>query len=822
MRIALKVLLAIILIIVAGLVALPFVIDPNDYKDEISSQVEKVTGRNLTLQGDIELSVFPWIALELGPLTLSNAEGFQSDYFAKVEQAEVRIKLMPLLKKQLEMDTVVLDGLVLNLETNKQGQTNWDDLTQADEVVEKQAKPGDDKAGPALAAVSIAGIKLTDANILWSDASQGVNYQLRNLNLTTDPLVPGEPTSLDMAFDLISAKPEVKAHVTLNSEVMVDMKQQQYALTDLNFTTIAQGKALPFSQAELALEGDINADLAKQLVTVTDMVLTAEANNEQQTIDAKLTGKINTNLASQQTTIDGLNLTADITAPSLPGEKAQLELTSNLSANLDQQTVTLSGLRLKLQELLMEADIKASNILAEKPEFVGNVHIQPFNLRKLANDMDIDLPAMADNNTLENVELKAELEGSTSRVNAKQLNLTFDQSNLTGQFAVNNFSNPAFNFNLKLDQINLDRYLPPVEKGDAKPAASPATAAAGGPSQLPLDTLRQINAKGSIDIGKMTATGLTSENIHVTINAENGLVKLTPMRADLYQGQYNGNVSLDARGDKLKISLDESIKGVQAEPLLKDMTGEAKITGTANANAKLNGTGATVEEIKQTLSGNGGFSFTDGALKGINIAEAIRKAKAALSGQKIAESDAPVQTDFSTLSGTFTANNGLIENNDLTLKSPLLRVNGSGQASLPKETIDYKLKVAVVGTIAGQGGKELAELKGLTIPVKITGTFNKPDLSVDLASMVKDRAKEELKGKAEEKLKEKLGDDLGGLLGGALGTQSETEEPAADTETEQSDSSGEQSGTEAAPAEQEKTPEKQLEDAVKDKLKNFF
>ncbi|MEC9313388.1 MAG: AsmA-like C-terminal region-containing protein, partial [Pseudomonadota bacterium] len=203
-------------------------------------------------------------------------------------------------------------------------------------------------------------------------------------------------------------------------------------------------------------------------------------------------------------------------------------------------------------------------------------------------------------------------------------------------------------------------------------------------------------------------------------------------------------------------------------------------------------------------------------------ADAIRKAKAALSGQKPAESDAPVQTDFSTLSGTFTANKGVIDNQDLALKSPLLRINGAGQASLPKETIDYSLKVAVVGTIAGQGGKELAELKGLTIPVKITGTFNNPKPSVDLASMVKDKAKEELKGKAEEKLKEKLGDDLGGLLGGALGTKSDSEKPASESETGQTDSSGEETTAEEAPAEEEKAPEKQLEDAVKDKLKNFF
>jgi AsmA protein len=817
MRIALKLIFAIILIIVAGLVALPFIVDPNDYKDEISTQVEKMTGRNLTLQGDIGLSVFPWIALELGPLSLSNAEGFKADSFAKVDAAEIRIKLMPLLKKQLEMDTIVLDGLVLNLETNKDGKTNWDDLTQADEVIKEDKKPSEEKAGPALAAVSIAGVKLSNANILWSDASKGESFQLRNLNLDTDPLVPGEPTALETAFDLISAKPEAKAHVTLSSKVMVDMENQQYALSDLAFTTLAEGKTLPFTQADIALNADVQADLSKQLVTISDLVLTAKTNNDKQSIDATLSGQVNSNLATQQTVIEDLKLNADIADPALPGEKAKLELTSKVTADMKQETVTLSALALQLQELMLEADIKASNILSDKLGFAGSVNIKPFSLRKLAKDMNIELPEMADSSTLETVALSSELEGSTNHINAKQLNLTFDQSKLTGQLAINNFSKPAFNFALKLDQIDADRYLPPVEESTAKtkPATTSETAAKAGTDALPLDSLRQINAKGTIDIGKMKATGMTSENIHVTINAADGLVKLSPMRADLYQGKYNGNVSLDARGDKLKLSLDESVKGVQAEPLLNDIAGEAKITGTANANAKLAGTGATVAEIKQTLTGNGGFSFTDGALKGINIAESIRKAKAALSGQKLADSGEPVQTDFSALSGTFTATNGVIDNQDLALKSPLLRISGAGQASLPKETINYSLKVAVVGTISGQGGKELAELKGLTIPVKIGGTFSEPKPTVDLASMVQDKAKEELKAKAEEKIKEKLGGDLGGLLGGALGTKSAEESKPTESTAEEA------AAEEPAPAE-ERAPEKQLEDAVKDKLKNFF
>ena len=157
------------------------------------------------------------------------------------------------------------------------------------------------------------------------------------------------------------------------------------------------------------------------------------------------------------------------------------------------------------------------------------------------------------------------------------------------------------------------------------------------------------------------------------------------------------------------------------------------------------------------------------------------------------------------------------------MMSPLLRVNGKGNANLPKETLDYGLRVSIVGTSKGQGGKELEELKGVTIPIKITGTFSEPKPSVDLAAIVKEQATGELKAKAEEKLKEELGDDLGGLLSGALGGKKATDDEAADTESTEPATADEttEAADEAAPAE-EKSAEDQLKEDVKEKLKGFF
>lgn len=738
MRTLIKIIIFLTIVVVAGLIALPFFIDPNDYKQEISDQVEKATGRTLTLNGDIELSVFPWIALELGPLSLSNAKGFKAEQFVKVNATQVRIKLMPLLKKQLEMDTIVLDGLTLNLEKNKAGKTNWDDLAGDSGASEEQTSSSTNEK-PALSSIDIAGVKLTNANIFWIDASTSEQYNLTNFNLTTDPLVPGNPSAIDMDFDLSSAKPQVNAHISLDSKVMLDLEKQLYSLTGLNFSINAEGETLPFPK--------------------TDIVLTAD-----------------------------------------------------IVANMEQQTVTVSELAVQIQDLLINGDIKASKISSATPDISGDLTVNPFNLRQLANKLAIELPVMADSSTLELVKLTTGFTASNKQFNAQNLEVTLDQTKLTGQLAVSNFADPAITFKLVLDEIDVDRYLPPVSDTPATTDPKPAASAKAGDDKLPLAALRGINAKGTFDIEKLKISGTHSEKIHLELNANKGLIKLAPLSANMYQGQYNGNVTLDARGKTLKLSLNESLKGVQVGPLLKDLSDSDTLSGVANAQAKLTGNGATVDQIKATLTGNGNFSFTDGSINGINIAESIRKAKAALGGKKVT-SDAPVKTDFSSLTGSFTAKNGVINNPNLLVKSPLLRIDGSGDIDLPKEGINYGLKVSIVGSTTGQGGEELTDLKGLTIPVKITGSFDAPKPSVDLASLFKDKAKQQIKDKVADKLKDQLGGDLGGLLGGVLGgDKTESATTAKPTDNKNS----------TEPAEPAKSVEDQAKDALKDKFKGLF
>ena len=120
---------ALVLLLVAVMIGVSILFDPNDYKNQITMAVDDATGRTLTLEGDLSLNLFPRLSIGLGAAEFSNAEGFGDAPFARFESAELRIGLLPLLSRRLEIDRARLSGLRLNLARDARGRTNWDDLS---------------------------------------------------------------------------------------------------------------------------------------------------------------------------------------------------------------------------------------------------------------------------------------------------------------------------------------------------------------------------------------------------------------------------------------------------------------------------------------------------------------------------------------------------------------------------------------------------------------------------------------------------------------------------------------------------------------------
>jgi AsmA protein len=302
----------------------------------------------------------------------------------------------------------------------------------------------------------------------------------------------------------------------------------------------------------------------------------------------------------------------------------------------------------------------------------------------------------------------------------------------------------AIRFALAADQVNLDRYLPPPAKTPAGAGAPPAPAKPEEP--IDLSGLKALNLKGDLKIDRLIASNVKLEKVHLGVKAAGGKVDAEPLTADLYEGRLSGAASVNANDNRFALKAD--LGGVALGPLLKDALNNDMLEGKGDVALNVQTAGNTVGAMKKALAGNARLSLKDGGLKGINLDEVIRKLK-----KQPAQSSSQ-RTDLSELTASFVIKNGVAHNDDLAAKAPLLRLSGAGDVNIGANAIDYLAKVSFVASSAGQGGKDLGDLAGKTLPVKIDGPLDAPQFHPDLNALLRDVVKEQA-GKAEDKLKER-------------------------------------------------------------------
>jgi len=301
---------------------------------------------------------------------------------------------------------------------------------------------------------------------------------------------------------------------------------------------------------------------------------------------------------------------------------------------------------------------------------------------------------------------------------------------------------------------------------EKKPAgkAESAKPAAQGETPVDLSALKGLNANGKLQIGALQARGLKLANVKAEVKAANGRAELAPHSANLYEGSLAGALTLQADGNR--VALKENLTGVSVGPLLKDVAQKDLLDGHGNVALDVTAAGPTVEAMKKALAGTARLQLKDGAIKGFNLAEALRKAKAALGSkdEKAAAAQAK-QTDFSEMSASFVIKDGVAHNEDLDVKAPLFRVAGKGDINVGTSSLDYTTKATVVGTTKGQGGDDLSQLAGVTVPVRLSGPFDAIKYDVNYGAVASDIAKTKVGEKAKDQLEKQLGGKLKGLLG---------------------------------------------------------
>ena len=645
-------------LVAAALLAVWLLVNPNDFKPRIAAAVKASTGRELVLSGDLKLSVFPWIALELGPGSLGNPPGFAAEPFLSFNHAAVRVRVWPLLAKRLDIGRVELDGLDVRLLKNAAGRGNWQGLGRTTVAPAAAAAPGHPSAGESLA--GIASITVTQARLTYQDLT------VENIQLETGAIASGSVVPVTLHLEAKrgngdSASLEVRLDLSANS---TDERLSLQALdVDGAVTLAGDPRAIKGRFAAPA----VDVDLAKQTLSVPKFALTAAG--------------------------------ADVGG-------------------------TLDG-----------------TAILDAPAFAGNVTLSPLLLREFVPRFGITLPAMRDPKALSTVSATAYVDYGAKALRVDHLSMALDDTHLTGNTAVN-LATHAVTFALGVDRIDVDRYLPP-------PQAAPARAAAPGPAPAPAALPVEpapLNVEGTLSLSEVHAAPLDLSDVKVTLSAQDGVLHLHPLTAQIDGGQYAGDITLRYGGATPTLSLDEHLSGIDVGKLMAAQSKKLKLSGHGNLNLKATGEGVGADALLQSLNGHFDANVAGGALEGLDLGFELGQAEALLR-----HSAAPAQnthrTAFDALKVSAEIVHGVATTRDLLISSAVLKVMGQGTANLASQALD----LALVADTTIVGGTPLQ------IPATVTGTWADPTVRPDLAAL----AKGQLAEKAKDVLKSKLKDLFG-------------------------------------------------------------
>jgi len=276
---------SLILGLLAGVIFL-LKFDPNDYKTEIGRWVETTTGREFIIKGDLTLTLFPWLGIKLTQVSLANATGFDSSPFASIEQIQLRVKVIPLFKQQLEIDTIVLDQVDLRLQRNAKGQTNWADL------VALTGGQSTNRRNLMIADFKLSGLIVTAATVVWEDQLTQSNYRWSQLNFSTSAITPAQPFNCHLQMTMESNVLPWRTQLNLSSVVYWNFVTQHYRFESLQLAvqlasssaTRSQSLVIPpgfqqfslTSQLTLNLTNQPNLKLSAIRLQVLPVILTGE------------------------------------------------------------------------------------------------------------------------------------------------------------------------------------------------------------------------------------------------------------------------------------------------------------------------------------------------------------------------------------------------------------------------------------------------------------------------------------------------------------------------------------------------------------------
>ncbi len=719
----LLILIAIVAVLIGGVAAAVHFVPSSVYKDKIETAAEAALGRDVVIDGDIKLSIFPKITASAGQTTVANPEGFGSSNFASMTELRAAVKLWPLLSRNVEIDEFILVDPKLSLIQLANGENNWTFSAETP----KETTPDNSPSAPSGVSAKLGDVRLINGDLTYDDRKTGQKHTLEKLNIVIKlpqidgPLgVKGDGVADGLGFDI-------------NANVA-------------NLQNLIDGISTPVT-------ADFNTDLAKT------------------NIDGNIT------LGD----VIGLDIQANANVGDLPALAKFLNVEIPAATALGQASVkakvggqvgalSLTNVIFNHNSDLLKLDFTGGANVGDNITFNGDLDFNAPNLRALAKTADVTLP---EGDIYRAFTLKGTTSGSLDSVSLSNAKLSFDDIIGDGEMRLNLAgAKPKLTGTLNTNLIDATKYAA-ASGATQQPAQKQKTSEGWPDAPLDLSPLKAVD----VDL-KISAAGLKFQGIDIGKTALNTTILNGKLIADLtetslYGGKGTAKIIADASAATPKVQMVASLNALNAAPFLGAVANFDKIEGLGGFNITLDGTGNTMSSIMSSLSGSGAFKFDDGAIKGLNAAQLMRSASDFLkTGTMPTALSAEQETDFTEFAAGFNIANGVASTQDFNFITPGLQIPGKGELNLGARTLSLSM-------FPKSGDKSLG-INGFAPPIKISGGWNNLSVGLD-QDWLKQQLTQQLTNEAGKLLEKELGVDglkVGGEnvdVGTILGDSKESE-----------------------------------------------
>ncbi|WP_109513884.1 AsmA family protein [Pseudomonas ovata] len=727
--------LGLLLIIVALGFALTHLFDPNDYKDEIRQLARDKANIELTLNGDIGWSLFPWLGLELHDAQVATLAA-PDQPFADLTMLGLSVRVLPLLRREVQMSDVRVEGLNLILLRDKSGHGNWEDIGKpANGTAQAPARPADGTA-PAPTEpekpsrplkLDIDSLTVNNARVQYSDETTGKTYTAESIQLSTGPVREGADIALKLTAFLNTNQPVVRARTELVGNLRLDRVLKRYQFEDMRLSGELAGEPLQGKSVTFVAQGQLLADLTANIaewnslkVSVNQLRALGELRARDLDKTAQISGGLSIAQFDLRTFLDGIGQPLPAMSE---GALSKIEMATRLSGT--PTSLVLDELNLKLDDSTFTGRIAVDDFAR-----------QALRLQLKADTFNADRYRPAESETTKGTKAarQAEVQGSEAAAVAGA--------------------------------------------GTTPLPEQPSKAAWSSDKLLPLERLRKLDVQADLSFGKLTINQLPINNALLKTQAANGVIRLDSLSGDLYNGHFETQGNLDARQDTPALSVQTRVIKVPVERVLESQGQTPPVRGQLTLTADLAGQGNSQKALIDSLDGTASFSLANGVLVNANLEQQLCQGIAFLNRKPLTGEPRGKDTPFQQLTGSLAIRNGVASNPDLKARIPGLTVNGRGDVDLRVLGMDYRVGIVIEGD-KGEMPDPACQVNeryvGLEWPMRCRGPLElgakacrveKEGLTQIAAKLLGDEARDKIGEKIDEKLGDKVSPELKDALKG--------------------------------------------------------